>query len=119
MKCHFCLKPAVSCCTFQVPDARIVLPAEIEKLDFIRDDVSLLYMPVKSITVNGGDYAAMKLAGAGRSVIERNVNVRLPCLRMEIHDCGFAACDDHIREFDEGLTQCAEHWPNEKVYGVD
>jgi hypothetical protein len=119
MRCHFCLKPAVSSCTFQVPDPRIVFPAEIEKLDLIRDDVSLVYRPVKSIHVNGDDYATLKLAGEKRSVIERHVNVRLPCLRMEIHDCGFAACDDHIREFDEGLTQCAEHWPKEKVYGVD
>jgi hypothetical protein len=123
MRCHFCLKPAVSCCTFQVPDARIVFPAEIEKLDLIRDDVSLIYRPVKSIYVNGDDYATLKLAGEKRSTIERHVNVRLPMLRMEIHDCGFAACDDHIREFDEGLTQCAEHWPVrsdlEKVYGVD
>lgn len=96
-----------------------ILPSEIEKLDFVRDDVSLLYMVVKSITVNGHDYAALTFSGVGRSTIERWVNVRLPCLRMEIHECGLWTCDDHIREFDEGLSQCAEHWEQERVYGVD
>jgi hypothetical protein len=120
MKCHFCLKEATSQCTFKVPDARIVFPSEIEKLDLILDTVSLIYRPVKTTPlVNGHDYTTLKFAGKKRSTIERLVNIRLPCLRMEIHECGLWTCDTHIREFDEGLTQCAEHWPVERVYGVD
>jgi len=123
MNCHFCLKFATSFCTFKVPDPRIVFPDEIEKLDLIRDDVSLLFRPVKSIHVNGDDYATLKFSAEKRSTIERHVNVRLPCLRMEIHPCGNPVCDDHQREVDEDVLQCPDHWPVreelERVYGVD
>jgi hypothetical protein len=123
MRCHFCLKPATSVCTFKTPDPRIVFPDEIEELDLVRDDLTLIYRPVKKVHVNGDDYAVLKLAGEKRSVIVRSVNVRLPCLRMEIHPCGNAVCDDHQREVDDDLLMCPDHWPVEteleKVYGVD
>ena len=45
MKCHFCLNPATSVCTFKQPDPRIVFPGEIQELDLVRDDVSLIYRP--------------------------------------------------------------------------
>jgi ATP-dependent Clp protease adapter protein ClpS len=107
-----------------VPDARIVFPDEIQELDLVRDDLTLIYRPVKKrVHVNGDDYTQLKFAGEKRSVIVRSVNVRLPMLRMEIHPCGNPVCDIHQREIDEDVLQCPDHWPVEreleKVYGVD
>ena len=113
MQCHFCKSPATHRCTFKQPDPRIVLPGEIQELDIIRDDVSLVYLPVKkTIACEAGDYMVLKLMGEKRATIQRFVNTRLPCLRMEIHECGFQVCENHIREVDEDLSICMEHWPD-------
>ena len=120
MRCHFCKSPATHRCNFKQPDPRIVLPGEISELDIVRDDVALIYRPVKKIVCSEGDYLVLKMAGEKRSTIQRFVNSRLPCLRMEIHECGFPVCENHIREVDEGVFQCMEHWPVlEKVYSAD
>lgn len=120
MQCHFCKSPATTRCNFEQPDPRIVLPGEISELDIVRDDVSLIYRPVIKIVAEQGDYLLIKMMGEKRGTIQRFVNSKLPCLRMEIHECGFPVCENHIREVADGVFQCAEHWPNiEKVYGVD
>ena len=119
MRCHFCKVPAVHRCTFKQPDPRIVFPGEIEPLDFVRDDLTLVYRPVKIIRVWPDiDYALVKFTGEHKALIERYVNVRLPCLRMEIHECGFQVCENHVRELDEGLLVCMEHWADLPVYSV-
>ena len=63
MKCKFCLRPATYVCTYTVPDPRIVMPEEIHELDLVRDDVSLIYRPVKKLVLSYGDeYACVKFA---------------------------------------------------------
>lgn len=123
MKCFFCLNPATSVCTFTLPDPRIVMPEEIQELDLVRDDVSLVYRPVKKLVLaNGDEYASVKFAIEKRKTLERHYRRTLPCLRMEIQPCGNHVCDMHIRELDDDLSWCAGHWPMgsfEKVYGTD
>jgi hypothetical protein len=96
-----------------------VFPGEIQELDLVRDDVSLIYRPVKSIHVNGDEYARVKFAIEKRKTLERHYRLTLPCLRMEIQPCGNHVCDLHIRELDDDLSWCAEHWPAVKVYGTN
>jgi hypothetical protein len=120
MNCRFCLNPATSICTFTQPDPRIVFPEEIHELDLVRDDVSLVYRPVKKLVLaNGDEYASVKFTVEKRKTLERHLRRTLPCLRMEIQPCGNHVCEMHIRELDDDLSWCAEHWPAQKAYGTN
>jgi hypothetical protein len=122
MKCHFCLNAATSVCTFKQADPRIIFPEDIQELDLVQDDLSLVYRPVKKVVIVNGDvYACVKFAIEKRKTMDRHMRRTLPCLRMEIHPCGNHVCDLHIRELDDDLSWCAEHWPEEKmeVYGTN
>jgi hypothetical protein len=127
-RCHFCKSPATMTCSFKQSEPRIVMPEEIRERDIVRDDLTLAFRCVLAIvgvienfTTKDPALVILNFAGdrEGSSVL-RTLTASLPCLRMETHPCGLPVCENHIREFADGITQCAEHWPSvDRVYSVD
>jgi hypothetical protein len=113
-------------CTHPIPFPRIVTPAEVETGDFL---LSVFGGAFYEVIDRGSieDFLSLapvrmyrfRLLENGREVT-RSYTAHMPTLVMEMGRCGRRVCERHIREFDDDVYQCAEHWPNmDQVYSVE
>jgi hypothetical protein len=116
--CYFCQRPSIASCSTATQDRWIALPDEIRVGDLIQWPCDLQFYKVvgwaKAITE---DYWIGELVG-GRRVIEE-FRAQLPIVRLLKTPCGIFACERHMRELDDDVFQCAEHWTDfERVYSA-
>jgi hypothetical protein len=123
--CYICGRPPIAACTMPVAGKWIALPEEIKPGDFIQLPRDLQFYRVLSWrlgtppswrNIEGIPSYIFELSGV-RSEVE--FTATLPILRLLKTPCGIFACERHMRELDENVYQCAEHWEEmERVYSA-